>query len=124
MTLAGDATIIDMELLMKKLQSIVISALMLVAMTTTTVALAETTKSHQTQTIAVTQKTTEATVNINTADAQTLMEKLNGIGMKKAQAIVSFREENGPFKTVDDLMKVKGIGQATLDKNRSLLSVN
>lgn len=65
-----------------------------------------------------------APVNINTADADTLANRLNGIGIKKAQAIVSFREQNGPFKSVDDLANVKGIGAATLEKNRSLISLN
>lgn len=65
-----------------------------------------------------------AVVNINQADAATLAEKLNGIGMKKAEAIVSYREQNGPFKSIDDLVNVAGIGEATLEKNRNLISVN
>lgn len=73
--------------------------------------------------VATQQQAVSATVNINTADAATLAEKLNGIGMKKAQAIVSFREQNGAFKSVDDLINVPGIGQATLEKNRSLLDI-
>ena len=56
-------------------------------------------------------------VNINTADAATLAANLNGVGAVKAQEIVAYREANGPFKTADDLLKVKGIGQATLEKN-------
>lgn len=63
-------------------------------------------------------------VNINSADAATLADRLNGIGLKKAQAIVSFREQHGPFKSVDELVNVTGIGEATLEKNRSLISVN
>ncbi len=69
------------------------------------------------------QQAVSAMVNINTADATTLADKLNGIGMKKAQAIVSFREQNGAFKSVDDLVNVPGIGQATLEKNRSLIAI-
>ena len=65
-----------------------------------------------------------ALVNINSADAATLADRLNGVGIKKAEAIVSFREQNGPFKSVDDLVNVTGIGAATLEKNRSLISVN
>ena len=49
-------------------------------------------------------------VNINQADANALM-KLKGIGPKKAEAIITYRKENGPFKSVDDLAKVKGFGQ-------------
>lgn len=65
-----------------------------------------------------------AMVNINQADAATLAERLNGIGIKKAEAIVSYREQNGPFKSVDDLLNVSGIGDATLEKNRNLISLN
>ena len=63
-------------------------------------------------------------VNINTADEQTLSRELNGIGEVKAKAIVAHREANGPFTSVDELREVKGIGAATLDKNRARLSVN
>jgi competence protein ComEA len=58
-------------------------------------------------------------VNINKADAATLTSSLDGIGPSKAAAIVAYRDEHGPFKTVDDLSHVKGIGPATLERNRS-----
>jgi competence protein ComEA len=58
-------------------------------------------------------------VNINKADAKTLSKSLKGIGMKKAQAIVRYRKKNGAFKTLDDLMNVKGIGEKTIKKNAS-----
>lgn len=51
----------------------------------------------------------EGKVNINTADAATL-EKLPGIGPKLAKEIITYRDANGSFKSVDDLKKVKGIG--------------
>lgn len=57
-------------------------------------------------------------VNVNTADAETIASELKGIGPAKARAIVSYREENGPFETVDDLLKVKGIGEKVLEDNR------
>jgi competence protein ComEA len=57
-------------------------------------------------------------VDINKADAATIAKELNGIGLSKAQAIVSFREKNGAFKSADDLRKVKGIGAKTLERNR------
>lgn len=63
-------------------------------------------------------------VNINTADATALSAELTGVGEKRAQAIVDYRKENGPFKSVDDLLKVKGIGPAMLEKNRSKLSIS
>lgn len=65
-----------------------------------------------------------AVVNLNTADAATLQSELVGIGATKAQAIVAYREEHGNFASVDELLEVKGIGEATLEKNRDRLSVN
>lgn len=59
-----------------------------------------------------------APVNINEADAQLISESLNGIGAKKAQAIVDYREKNGDFANVDDLTNVKGIGDKLLSKVR------
>ena len=64
-----------------------------------------------------------APVNINTADAETLARVLEGIGESKAAAIVAWRETNGAFTSLDELTQVKGIGQATLEKNRDRLSL-
>jgi competence protein ComEA len=50
-------------------------------------------------------------ININTADADTLASQLVGIGHSKSEAIVSYRNENGPFKSIESLADVKGIGQ-------------
>lgn len=61
-------------------------------------------------------------VNINTADVATLAS-LNGIGESKAQAIVAYRDENGPFQSVEDLASVKGIGARTVENNAERLSV-
>jgi competence protein ComEA len=58
-------------------------------------------------------------VNINTADATALAKALNGVGPAKAKAIVSYREKNGPFKSVDQLAMVEGITQKLIDKNRA-----
>jgi competence protein ComEA len=57
-------------------------------------------------------------VNVNTADAQTIANSLNGIGEKKAQAIIAYREKNGDFKTIDSLTEVAGIGEKTVEKNK------
>ena len=57
-------------------------------------------------------------VNINKADAETLAMELKGVGLKKAQAIIVYRNENGAFKAVDDLANVKGISHKTIEKNR------
>ena len=62
-------------------------------------------------------------VNINTADSETLVEDLVGIGPQKALAIVRYRQQHGPFKQVDDLALVNGIGARTIDQNRSRITV-
>jgi competence protein ComEA len=63
-------------------------------------------------------------VNINTADAATIAKELNGVGPKLAQAIVEYRQKNGPFKSVDELTLVKGIGPAAVAKNRELIRID
>lgn len=60
-----------------------------------------------------------ARININTASSEQLAEGLDGVGQVKAQAIIDYREQFGPFKAVDELLEVKGIGPALLEKNRS-----
>ena len=60
-----------------------------------------------------------AQVNINTADADTLSNELSGIGQSKAEAIVAYREQHGPYKQLQDLANVKGIGLSTIEKNKS-----
>lgn len=73
-----------------------------------------------------TQKTggsTQKQVNINTADAKTLDDALLGIGLQKAEAIVAYRKQHGPFKSVDSLDQVKGIGSKTIDNNRARMTV-
>ena len=61
-------------------------------------------------------------LNINTASAVQLME-LDGIGEVKAAAIVEYRREHGIFKSIDELVNVKGIGEKTLEKNRDKITV-
>ena len=63
-------------------------------------------------------------VNINTADAKTIGEALSGIGPKKAEAIVKYREEQGPFKTVDELVNIEGIGEKTIEKIKADVLLN
>lgn len=60
-------------------------------------------------------------VNVNTASAEEIAENLKGIGMSKAEAIVDYREENGTFIHVDELVNVKGIGIRTVDQNRGMI---
>ncbi len=63
-------------------------------------------------------------VSLNSADAETLARELSGVGAAKAQAIVAYRDSQGPFAAVDELLEVKGIGPAILEKNRDRLSVD
>ena len=63
-------------------------------------------------------------VNVNTADAATIADAMSGVGLKKAQAIVAFRSQNGSFKSLDDLAQVKGIGSKTIAKNRPNLTLD
>ena len=63
-------------------------------------------------------------VNINTADAAALASELNGIGLVKAQAIVEYRQKHGPFKSADDLSLVKGIGERTVERNKTDIQVS
>lgn len=67
---------------------------------------------------------TAESININTADKETLMSVIKGVGEKKADAIIAYRMENGGFKSVDDLANVQGIGQATVDKHREKLTTS
>lgn len=62
-------------------------------------------------------------ININTADKETLMTVMKGVGEKRAEAIVDYRKKNGPFKSVDDLAKISGIGQSIIEDNRDNLTV-
>jgi competence protein ComEA len=63
-------------------------------------------------------------VDINTADAETISAELKGIGLVKAKAIVDYREKHGPFRSADDLSLVKGIGERTVELNRTDIKVS
>jgi len=58
-------------------------------------------------------------VDVNTADAETISAELKGVGLSKAKAIVEYRKKHGPFRSADDLSLVKGIGERTVELNRS-----
>ena len=64
-----------------------------------------------------------AAVNINSATKEQL-ESLDGIGPVKAQAIIDYRKKNGPFKSLEDIKKVDGVGDATYDKIRKDISLS
>lgn len=63
-----------------------------------------------------------AAVDLNKAN-QAELESVKGVGPKKAKAILDYRDKNGPFKSVDDLAKVKGFGKSSVDKVRKEFSV-
>lgn len=60
-------------------------------------------------------------VDINTATAEQISSALSGIGPAKADAIVAYRDTHGPFVAIEQLTDVRGIGPATVDKNRELI---
>ena len=62
-------------------------------------------------------------VDINNADAASLAEAIDGVGERKAVAIVEHRKLHGPFSSVDELAGVKGIGMKTVERNRENLTV-
>ena len=64
------------------------------------------------------QQTVSDKLNINTASASEIQKALIGIGAKKAEAIVQYREKHGNFTVAEKLLEVQGIGKATLEKNR------
>lgn len=63
-------------------------------------------------------------VNINKDDAATLAAMLDGVGLKRAQAIVEYREANGPFTDAGELANVKGIGTRTVASNAGRIEVD
>ncbi len=62
-------------------------------------------------------------VDLNAASAETLAVTMQGVGLEKAQAIVDYRDQHGPFVSVEEITAVRGIGPATLEKNRSKLVI-
>lgn len=62
-------------------------------------------------------------VSINNASAAEIAETLSGVGLAKAEAIVSYREENGAFESLEALQMVKGIGPATIERNRDRIAL-
>ena len=93
---------------MKKSLLILISLLTVLSFSTGTFAksVSSTTQQHQ-----------QSTVNLNKANAKEIAKTLKGIGLKKAQSIVAYREKNGSFKAVEEVASVKGIGVKTIAKN-------
>lgn len=65
---------------------------------------------------------TNKKININTADASEL-QQLSGIGEKRAADIINYREANGSFQAIEDLMKVSGIGEKTLENLKDSITI-
>ena len=92
---------------------------------------AQTAQSHSTAAPAMKAKAPEAAkgdeettrVSINAASAEELAQAMNGVGLKKAQAIVSYRDEYGPFKTLEDLQQVPGMGASLVERNLDRLTL-
>jgi competence protein ComEA len=63
------------------------------------------------------------TININTADKETLMSAIKGVGEKRAEAIIAYREEHGPFKSIEELTDVRGVGPSIVESNMDNLSL-
>lgn len=63
-----------------------------------------------------------AKLNINSASAAEIAAEMKGVNPKLADAIVPYRKANGPFKSLEDLDKVKGIGATTLENNKNIVS--
>lgn len=83
----------------------------------TTTVQQESVEQVQPQTVAIGDK-----LNINTATVAEIQKSLIGIGAKKAEAIVQYREKHGNFTAVEQLLEVQGIGKATLEKNRDRIA--
>jgi len=62
-------------------------------------------------------------ININTADKDALMSAIRGVGEKRAEAIIAYREQNGPFKSIEELAEVRGIGASIVEANMDNLSI-
>jgi competence protein ComEA len=63
------------------------------------------------------------TININTADKESLMSAIKGVGEKRAEAIIAYREDHGPFKSIEELANVRGVGPSIVESNMDNLSL-
>jgi len=62
-------------------------------------------------------------INLNSADAKSLSNTLDGIGLTKARAIVAYRNQHGNFSSLDQLLRVKGVGKKTLERNKDKITL-
>ena len=101
---------------MTKISKILFTCLILIF---SSISSAENTKSNE---ISLSNSEASKHIDINSADIKTL-SLLKGVGMKKAQAIIKYRDENGKFILVKDLLNVNGIGNKILTLNKSTLTI-
>ena len=87
-----------------------------------TEAIEKTQETQETQETQVTQET-QQTLDINTATVQEIASVLTGVGPVKAEAIVALREALGGFTDIEQLLEVKGIGSATIERVRELIVI-
>lgn len=63
-------------------------------------------------------------LDINKADAETIAATMKGVGMSRAAQIIAYRERHGPFKSVEELTSIKGIGDKIIEQNREVITVH
>ena len=63
-------------------------------------------------------------IDVNTASAEVLAEAIDGVGLKRARAIVEYREQHGAFASVDDLAQVRGVSAGIVERNRERITAN
>ncbi len=105
--------------LFRQLKPVLVFAILVLSFLSFTTYVSAAEVQSKTETVEQVQKI----VNINTASAEQLSGVLKGIGIKKAQAIVSWREKNGKFASIEQLLEVKGIGEKTLTLNKSKIKI-
>jgi len=101
---------------MKKLMLVIITLFAFSAFSQTASAAPKTSSA---QTVKAKLKQTKQSINLNTAGVTEIAETLTGVGLKKAKAIVAYRNSHGKFNAIEELAAVKGIGVATIAKNKS-----
>lgn len=65
-----------------------------------------------------------APIDVNTASAEVLADTIDGVGLKRAQAIIEYREQHGAFASVDELAQVRGISAGIVERNRERITAN
>ncbi|ABV36172.1 competence protein ComEA helix-hairpin-helix repeat protein [Shewanella sediminis HAW-EB3] len=101
----------------------VITALFTAALLSLNINIAEAkTKSPEVDVVQPQSQHQSINININTASVQELV-LLNGIGESKAQAIIDYRTSHGQFDSINDLVKVKGIGTKLVEKNKGVITL-